>query len=195
MQNIRDYLTEEEVINILNKYTYGENRIHSKKVANFSLILFNALLAPLKLLKEYEDLLKYSALLHDIGYFIDKKKHHKHTKYIILKDLNFNALPEDLRKVLALITCSHRKSIDEDIIFYPLEEQNEIIKLISILRIADALDHSHKFNISLEKASVSGDTLTLTLKGLEAELILNRVNRKSKLFTDNFNLQVACTIL
>ncbi|KOA20649.1 guanosine-5'-triphosphate,3'-diphosphate pyrophosphatase [Clostridium homopropionicum DSM 5847] len=192
--NINSYISEEEVLSISEKYISSQNLAHSIKVADYSLVLFDALKEELKLSCKYKAILKYSALLHDIGYYIDKKKHHKHTKNIIMIDSNFNKIPDEFRNFMALISSSHRKDIDKDIKYYSKELQQECLKLISILRIADSLDHTHKFDIKLHKASVQNKTLNISLIGTEASNIIDRLEKKSKLIKDVFNIGVSCEI-
>lgn len=192
--NINAFICEEEILNISEKYISPENLAHSIKVADYSLILFDALKDALKLSCNYKDILKYSALLHDIGYYIDKKNHHEHTKNIIMMDSSFNKIPDEFRSFMALISSSHRKNIDTNIKYYSKELQQESLKLISILRIADSLDHTHKFDIKLHKASVENKTLNISLIGTEASNIFDRLEKKSKLIKDIFDIGISCEI-
>jgi len=192
--NINAFISEDEILTISQKYINPQNIAHSIKVADYSSVLFDALKEELKLSCKYKDILKYSALLHDIGYYIDKKKHHKHTKNIIMIDSSFNKIPDEFRSFIALISSSHRKNIDKDIKCYSKELQMEFLKLISILRIADSLDHTHKFDIKLHKASVQNKILNISLIGAEALNIIDRLERKSKLIKDAFNISISYEI-
>ena len=89
--------------------------------------------------------------LHDIGYFVDSKMHHKHTKNIILNDEIFNNLPKELRLMLAIVSSGHRKSIPNEINFFNIEVKKKLLNLIALLRVADVLDHKSILGLSFRK--------------------------------------------
>ncbi len=192
--NINNYLSKEQVIDILNNYLPSKEIIHCQKVANFSMILANSLSSSLNISQEDVALLYYSGLLHDIGRSIRKEEHHKYSKYIILTHDAFSNLPYDLRFNLASICYSHRKVLDEDIFYYCDKNKEIILKLICLLRIADSLDHSHKYNIALNKVEMTNNTLFLFLQGLDVKNIIKRLSRKSELFAEIFNVKIKIEI-
>jgi exopolyphosphatase/guanosine-5'-triphosphate,3'-diphosphate pyrophosphatase len=190
MLNIATYLSEIELFKILDKYNVSDIASHSKKVSINSLRLLDSLSPYYEFKDEERNLLYYSALLHDIGYFINKENHHKHTKYIILKEPLLNNVPNNLRDNLALIASGHGKSIDDTLDFYPHKEKVIILKLVSILRIADALDHKHNLNVSLEQVKIINHILIIQIKGQSSKTIIKAIEKKSCLFSKIYNIPV-----
>jgi len=190
MLNIRNYLNDLELLNVLDKYNVFDIATHSKKVSSYALRLFDSLTPYYQFKDEERTLLHYSSILHDIGYFINKENHHKHTKYIILKEPLLDILPINLRNNLAVIASSHGNSIDGDIDFYPDKEKLTVLKLISLLRIADSLDHKHNLNILLEKVEMKNASLNIQIKGDSSSIILKRFTKRSSLFSKIFNIPI-----
>ena len=93
-------------------------------------------------------------------------------------------IPNNLRDNLAIIANGHGKSIDDSLVFYPRKEKATVLKLVSILRIADALDHKHNLDVSLEKVEIKDNTLIIHIKVSSSNII-------SKTF--NILINVKCT--
>jgi len=190
MLNIVNYLNEEQLLEVLDKYNLFDIKDHGKKVSIYALRLFDSLNPYFEFKIEERNLLHYSALIHDVGYFINKENHHQHTKYIILKEPLLDNVPNNLRENLALIAYGHGKSIDDTLNSYPHKEKAIILKLISILRIADALDHKHNLGVSLEKVEIKDNTLNIQIKGEASKLIFKKIKKKSDLFYKIYNIPI-----
>lgn len=188
MLNIANYLNNIELFKVLDKYNVFDMATHEKKVSRYALRLFDSLYPYYEFKNEERNLLYYSAILHDIGYFINKDNHKQHTRYIILKEPLLNNIPAILRNNLALIASAHGKSIDASLDFYPLKEKIDILKLISLLRIADALDHKHNLQVSLEKVELRNNSLNIQIKGDASSIILKKLKKKSTLFSKIYNI-------
>ncbi|MGB0716822.1 MAG: HD domain-containing protein, partial [Phycisphaerae bacterium] len=91
-------------------------------------------------------LLYYAALLHDIGYMISQKGHHKHSHYLI-KNGELRGFTERETDIIALIARFHRKERPKRshalLKGLPGEDRKIICKLVAILRVANALDRTH----------------------------------------------------
>lgn len=123
---------------------------HVQHVAHLSEILFNHFRDPLGL-KENELLyLLLGAYLHDIGIFINNRSHHKHSEYII-NALNLFQLTDEEIKIIACVARYHRRAGPQKahLIYNSLTTEDKILvqKLSALLRIANALDRSHKQKI------------------------------------------------
>jgi len=188
MHNIATYVTEIELFKILDKYNVLDIGAHSKKVSINALRLIDSLNPYYEFNDAERNLLYYSAILHDIGYFINKENHHKHSKYIILNEPLLNNMPNNLRENLALIASGHGKSIDDTLDFYPHNEKVTILKLVSILRIADALDHKHNLDVSLEQVKIINHILIIQIKGQASKTIIKNIEKKSCLFSDIYDI-------
>jgi exopolyphosphatase/guanosine-5'-triphosphate,3'-diphosphate pyrophosphatase len=190
MHNIATYLSESEILKVLDKYNVLDIGTHEKKVSIYALRLLDSLNPYYEFKNEERNLLYYSALLHDIGYFINKEKHHKHTKYIILDDALLDNIPSNLRENLAIIASSHGKSIDDTLDIYSYNRNFIIQKLVSILRVADALDHKHNLGVSLEQVELINHVLNIQISGQASNLILKNIKKKSLLFSKVYNIPI-----
>lgn len=118
---------------------------HGEHVAKLALRLFDGLKNLHGLEASDRDLLEYAALLHDIGYHIGFNKHHKHAHYLIT-NAELNGFDAEEIRTLAWTARLHRRDAGKkDAEFAELQAptRGKILKLASMLRIADALDHSH----------------------------------------------------
>jgi len=190
MLNIANYLNNRELFKILDNYNVFDIATHGKKVSSCALRLFDSLNPYYEFKDEERNLLYYSAILHDIGYFINKENHHQHTKYIILKEPLLNNVPSVLRENLALIASGHGKHIDDCIQFYLYKDKITILKLISLLRIADALDHKHNLHVTLKNVEMKNATLNIQVKGKASDIILKKLKKRSSLFSKIYNIPI-----
>ena len=188
--NIEDYLDRKSLLDIAKKFSVNNILEHEIRVTNFSMTIFNTIKTNFHMSGNSKNLLYYASMLHDLGYFIDKNKHHKHSKYLILTEPAFKNIPMDLKMQLSIMVASHKKKLDKNIYFFDIKTREEIIKLISILRIADALDHKHNLQIQLENIFLDEDRLNLSLNGEKSFLILDRFNKKSELFKSVFPIDI-----
>jgi exopolyphosphatase/guanosine-5'-triphosphate,3'-diphosphate pyrophosphatase len=98
---------------ILAKYQVPGNVNHIRHVTELALKIFDHLALIIHFPPEHRILLKYSALLHDIGHFINEEEHDRHTRYIIRNDAALNLLPDQFRNLLAYIAGGHRKEFQK----------------------------------------------------------------------------------
>jgi exopolyphosphatase/guanosine-5'-triphosphate,3'-diphosphate pyrophosphatase len=150
------------VMELVNRYDWHED--HSEHVAKLSLALFDEFQTNLKLSDIDRELLKYSAYMHDIGYFISNRKHHKHALYII-RHSDLLGFKEIEIEMMANISRYHRRSTPKMRHKYfkklPKANRERIKKLSAILRVADGLDRSHYQNVRDVRVERSGQTVRL----------------------------------
>ena len=121
---------------------------HSETVANLALQLFDsAKRIELHDLGEYErDLLKHSAILHDIGDFLSFNDHHLHSHYII-SNSELSGFDQKEKIIIANIARFHRKKLPtlKNLTSTGLDEKSKktVIILSTLLRLAEKLDRSH----------------------------------------------------
>lgn len=92
-------------------------------------------------------LLEYAAILHDIGYAVSAKSHHRHTLMMILTE-PWPQFSRDEVKVIANVARYHRKALPmpDHTLYGVLDEKNRrrVDFLAAMLRTADALDRSKR---------------------------------------------------
>ena len=166
---------------------------HSQQVAFLALRLFDELaglhgLGPLD-----RELLEYAALMHDIGWHIGGKRHHKHSAYLI-RHGKLKSFTDEEVETMACLARYHRKA-------EPKKKHDEYQALAgrsrrtvdvgsAILRVADGLDRSHGGIVRdlSAKVSTKGDkpcVVTLVVKG-DAQLELYGATRKAEWFEEVF---------
>lgn len=167
---------------------------HAKSVAALSLQLFDQLTELHQLSQHDRLLLSTAAILHECGGFLSSRSHHKHSQYIILNSDIFGLAHSDIQ-IIALIARYHRKSGPKPThsIYRDLHsmERMRVTKLSALLRIADALDHTHSSRIQKISARVGRRHLHIHLENVSdasAER-LSMVN-KGDLFQNTFGLAV-----
>jgi len=174
---------------------YRCHRSHSTQVARLSQCLFEST-AELHQLDEHDSLLlQCAAIVHECGNFISARAHHRHSHYIILNSEIFGVGQRDLA-IVALIARYHRrtgpKPSHSGYRDLPADDRMRVSKLAAILRIADALDHSHTARIGKIEISTGKQKLNITLGGItDASVERMAMRSKANLFKDIYGLGVA----
>ena len=154
--------TIRKVMAIAKNYLPDES--HTKQDSKLALMLFNATrrITPLGTKERYW--LECAAILHDIGRSKGDKKHHRHSLDLILND---QTLPFTLREryIIGSIARYHRKALPAKKHFNlaPLSraEEEKVEVLSAILRLADALDYSHRSVVKKINLKFSPDEMIL----------------------------------
>jgi len=132
------------VMSVGEKYEFDRN--HASIVTAYALEIFDAMQDIHRLSEKERLLLEIAALLHDIGYFVSISRHHKHSYYLI-SESDIVGLSARDKLIVANIARYHRKSFPkgqhENFQNLDSKEKKIILKLASILRVADALDRDH----------------------------------------------------
>jgi Exopolyphosphatase len=147
-------------------------------------------------------LLQYAAILHDIGYHIAHNNHHRHGLYLI-RNSEMPGFTGDEIAMMATMVRYHRgamprKSSDarsrhehEDYYTLDRRQRGTVLRLASILQIADGLDRSHQQLISDVRCDVANGTATfIASTGGECELEIWSAERKAAWFSDIFKVGV-----
>ena len=136
------------VWNIGRKYSIDE--VHSKYIEEISMSIFEQI-KDIHVLDETEKLyLRVAAILHDVGKYVNHNKHDAHS-YNIIRFQDIMALSDSELNIVANIARYHSDEIPDlsHDNYYVLNAREKIIvsKLTVILRMAEALDISHKQKI------------------------------------------------
>jgi exopolyphosphatase/guanosine-5'-triphosphate,3'-diphosphate pyrophosphatase len=172
---------------------------HARKVAELSLALFDATAKRHGLGDGDRALLEYAALLHDIGHHIAYLGHHKHTYYLIKNGglRGFSPLEVEL---VATVARYHRRGRPRrkhpEFGALRRADRRRVAVLAGHLRLADALDRSHRQIVRGLKVSGRGRALRLDLEvTADAALELWAVPRRAELLerTLGVTVKVAAT--
>ncbi len=189
-----------------NYLTNDAKEEHGVLVSKLSLELFKKLVKFFPELKKYDTekdlmLLKYGALLHDVGVIFEKKLnkgHHKIGRDLILEN-KISGLDETSNLIVANIVRYHRKSLPspEKHKCYAMlskEDRRKTDIFSSIVRLVDGIDYNHfnmvdNIGVDYEKTE---NFLTLTL-GINIMFNIGYVevlNKKKEFFEKVFKTEV-----
>lgn len=140
---------------------------HARHVAYLSVELFRQLKSLHGLTPEDGKLLEAAAYLLDIGHFVSDSAHHKHSHYLIANS-DLAGFTADERQMIALLCRYHRKSMPQSR-HEPYQklssaQRQRLLRLIPLLRAADALDQSQEQVISGIRARVRSGAIQLKLE-------------------------------
>lgn len=178
---------------------YGMDLDHLKHVAFITEQLFEAFKEILGLTEQDRLYLILAAYFHDLGMFINNRAHHKHSEYIISSS-NLFRLTEDEINIIACIARYHRRSapLKTHLVYNSLASDKQILvqKLSALLRIANALDRSHKqkakrFEV---KFNASGDATIVVFT--DENFLLEKENflEKKELFEEITGNKLTLTV-
>ncbi|WHZ21574.1 MAG: Exopolyphosphatase [Nitrospira sp.] len=169
---------------------------HALHVAGLALRLFDHTKSLHGFGQRERQWLEFAAILHDIGYLINSRQHHKHAYYLI-KHSDLSGFTADEIDLVANVARYHRRAVphrkhDE---FSRLPEGTKrVVKVLSaLLRIADGLDRS-QFSVVQNVDVAIGKTVVMTLHlSGDAELEIWAARGRSDLFEKVFKRPVQFT--
>lgn len=150
------------------KYQYDP--VHAAKVEEFSLKLFDRLARTHGLSKRERLLLQVAAILHDIGKFVSLRTHYFYS-YRLIMSSDILGFSEDDKEIMANVAHYHSKGTpsDADPNWAVLSREQKVIasKLSAIVRLADAVDRTHRHKVSHCEVSLKGDELIVEVAANE----------------------------
>ncbi len=182
-------------MNLGRKFHYDE--AHNRHVAKLSLDIFDALINEHGMERRERMIMEVAATLHDVGMFIRGSGHHRHGQYIVSNSEVFG-LHRDELAIIANIIRYHRgeppQSTDFEYMALQREERIQVLKMTSILRVADALDRGHSQQIKKITVEKKADTVIIYAEG-GYDLSMERLGleEKSDMFQDVFGYKILLT--
>ena len=171
-----------------------QDPVHAAHVSKIAVTIFDQLSLLHCCATEDRFLLESAALLHDIGWSICGRKHHKHSMSLILQS-DFPHLDEREKQIVANVARYHRRTLPKlkhaEFALLTHRDQQISCKLASILRIADALDKTHSKKVNSVECSYDEQTCLIRLNcnsPCQEEILA--VEKKKNLFERIFSLKV-----
>jgi exopolyphosphatase / guanosine-5'-triphosphate,3'-diphosphate pyrophosphatase len=168
---------------------------HAEHVRELSIMLFDQLQPIHHMPAQSRVLLEAGALLHDVGHMVSHRGHHKHGEYLSLNGDIPGLEGRDRALVAAVVRYHNRKSepAGHHVAYSMLSNADKRLarRLASILRIAEALDHSHRQKITTIRAAFQRGAVGLQVaaRGDAAEDV-NDANRSGELFEKEFHVRL-----
>jgi exopolyphosphatase/guanosine-5'-triphosphate,3'-diphosphate pyrophosphatase len=138
---------------------------HALHVRDSALLLFSGLKSVHQLPLEYREWLSAAAMLYEVGDYVNRNGHHRHTYYIIANSEILGYTPQQRRiigSVARYLGKSRPTPGDGQMNLLTPEEQENVTKASILLRIARALNMGRVQ--SVERFSVSARRGTVTMK-------------------------------
>ncbi|MBL8747319.1 MAG: Ppx/GppA family phosphatase [Phycisphaerae bacterium] len=172
---------------------------HSNHVATLALQVFDQLAAQRpEVLRDAgtpwaREILYIAALLHDVGYFINYSKHHKHSYHLIVHS-DLPGFTHRELEIIANIARYHRRAEPKlkHATFAKLAEADRALvsRLAGILRTADGLDRTHTQSVRSIRLRIAGDDACFLLDAQEEPSVdMWGSDRKGSLFEKIFRLR------
>lgn len=167
---------------------------HAQHVAQLALSIYDQLRRLHRMGLVERELLHYAALLHDIGYHISYKKHHRHTYYLI-KNGGLNGFEEREVEILANLGRYHCRSSPkkshENWEKLSMGDRKVVKCLAAVLRLADGLDRSHFSVVKQVQCRLNGTKVKFHIKASsDPELEIWAAEKKKDLFEKVFDKEI-----
>jgi exopolyphosphatase/guanosine-5'-triphosphate,3'-diphosphate pyrophosphatase len=166
---------------------------HAQHVGRLALRIFDQTRELHRLPDECRELLEHAALLHESGMHISDRGYHKHTYYLI-RHADLRGFTEEQLVIVANVARYHRKgppADDHPNLFELNEDQREEVeKLAAILRIAEALDRSHRQSVRDVAVRCKGSVRFIVRARSDAGMEIASAARRAKYFSSLFDKKV-----
>ncbi len=168
---------------------------HAQHVTRLALSLYDQLPQSGEGAARYErDLLEAGGMLHDIGYFINYTRHHKHSYHLIIHANLVGYSPRELA-LIANLARYHRRAEPsarhEEFAQLRPADQKIVRRLSAILRLADGLDRSHSQRIQLINCErFAQKTVLHLLSPQELGIEIWGAQQKARLFEEVFDTKI-----
>ena len=167
---------------------------HNLQSARLAVRLFDVTASVHGLGAREREWLEYAALLHDIGYSIHYRGHHKHAYYLITNAV-LDAFDQREIEIIAHAARYHRgappKASHPTLAALKPWQQRTIRKLAALLRLADALDRTHASRVDEIYCSIRGDRVTLeVLSRYDVGLELEAARERGRFFEKVFDCRL-----
>jgi len=189
----REHQLSKAAISLGRRFMFDE--AHGLQVARLALSLFEQLREVHCLDDSNRRILMAAAILHDIGGFVSKKGHHKHSFYLISRSELPGLSPTEMLMV-ANIARYHRKNIPRathpEFMRLAQADRDRATRLAAVLRVADALDRTHIQSVEEVVATAGPKEVTLRL-GCKGDCLLERwaLSQKKGLFEKIFRRKLS----
>jgi exopolyphosphatase / guanosine-5'-triphosphate,3'-diphosphate pyrophosphatase len=170
---------------------------HSLHVAALALRLFDQTKRLHNLGDTERDWLEFASILHDIGYLINERQHHKHTHYLITHS-EVGGLSSEELMVIANIARYHRRahpSRKHDAYDELTPKLQRTVRILSaLLRIADGLDRTHFSVVTTVDVKIGATIKIIAHVTGDAELEAWAAKGRADLFERIFRRRVQLTL-
>jgi exopolyphosphatase / guanosine-5'-triphosphate,3'-diphosphate pyrophosphatase len=167
---------------------------HADQVSRLALSLFDQLRPIHEMGPEQRMILELSALLHDVGHFVNRKSHHRHGEYLI-RNGDIPRLRGWRRDMVAALVRYHNCKSEpqlEHASYASLDgpRRRQVRMLTALLRIAEKLESEHAQRVAGVDVQIAGNRAIFHIRALDGTRVdASRLERKAALFEREFHLK------
>ena len=166
---------------------------HARHVAQLATRIFDQTTRLHALPPDSRELLEHAALLHEVGMHVSDRGYHKHSYYLI-RHAALRGFSEEELAVIANVARYHRKSEPEDehenLAELTAAQRGDVEKLAAILRIAEALDRSHRQSVRDVAVRLDGNVKFLVRARSNAAVEIAAAEKRAHFFGTLFERKV-----
>ena len=166
---------------------------HALHVGRLALRIFDQTRNLHELPDESAELLEHAALLHESGMHVSDRGYHKHTYYLI-RHADLRGFTEEQLVIVANVARYHRKGPPSDdhpnLSELNEDQREEVEKLAAILRIAEALDRSHRQSVRDVAVRCKNSVRFIVRARADAGVEIASAARRAKYFSSLFERKV-----
>jgi exopolyphosphatase/guanosine-5'-triphosphate,3'-diphosphate pyrophosphatase len=145
---------------------YGVDPQHARKVAQLAGMLFEAVEPLHRLPPACGRILEAAAHLYNIGHYVNDSGHHKHSLYLVI-NTDMPGFSDREHQSIANLCRYHRKNIPQerhpDFQKLEAEDQNAVVLLLPLLRLAVAFDQSQEQKVERLETLIQDRTVEIRL--------------------------------
>ncbi|HEX7193121.1 MAG TPA: Ppx/GppA phosphatase family protein [Thermoanaerobaculia bacterium] len=166
---------------------------HARHVALLASRIFDQTTRLHALPPDARELLEHAALLHEVGMHVSDRGYHKHSYYLI-RHAALRGFSEEELAVIANVARYHRKSEPDDdhenLVELTAAQRGDVEKLSAILRIAEALDRSHRQSVRDVAVRLDGNVKFLVRARSNASVEIAAAEKGARYFGTLFERKV-----
>jgi exopolyphosphatase / guanosine-5'-triphosphate,3'-diphosphate pyrophosphatase len=139
---------------------------HALDVRNSALLLFSALKSVHQLPPEYREWLSAAAMLYEVGDYVNRSGHHRHTHYIISNSEILGYTPQQRRIVAAVaryLGNSRPTPSDAPMEVLMPEDRANVVKASLLLRLARAMNLGRSQSVARTSVSARNGKVSVKL--------------------------------
>ena len=176
---------------------YGVDMKHALDVRDSAMFLFSALRSVHGLAPEYREWLSAAAMLYEVGDYVNRNGHNRHTYYIISNSEILGYTPQQRRLIAAIARYlgKSRPSLDEaPVKVLDPADRPGVQKAIMLLRLARALNLGRSRAVQKVRVSLRAAEIHLTLiprRRMGVDLELWAIEKDAAYFREVFGRELS----
>ncbi len=172
---------------------YAQDEAHINDVLEKAMVMFDRLANVQGLTKRHRMLLNIAVIFHDTGKAINAAEHDVYSAMLV-RSSDIIGLTQEEQKVVELVVRYHEEEeLDQsnpDYLALPHKTRMVVSKLIAIIRLANAMDASHKQKLSQPIVKITEDKFRIRIIPKESYVFEKWMfDRQAVFFYDIFGLE------